>query len=706
MNVDLRPAPGQIPKDPGVYRFRDSDGRVIYVGKAKNLRSRLTSYFQDPAALHRRTRTMVATARSLDWVVVSTEVEALTLEYAWIKEFDPRFNVRYRDDKSYPFLAVTVGEEFPRAMVMRGEKRAGVRYFGPFAHAWAIRETVDQLLRVFPMRTCTKGVFRRAQASGRPCLLGYIDKCAAPCVGEVTADEHRAIVEDFCSFMAGDSAGFVRARTEQMNAAAAELDYERAARLRDDLYALQRVLERNAVVLPDGTDADVVGLASDELEACVRVFHVRDGRIRGERGFIVERVDDADEGRLIATLLSQMYAEPDADVPRQVLVPVLPDPGEVSVLADWLRQRRGGPVGVSVPRRGDKRSLMETVTRNASQSLAAHKLRRSGDLTTRSQALTELTDALDLPAAPLRIECFDVSNLGADDVVASMVVFEDGLPRPSEYRKFAIKGFAGQNDVGAISEVIGRRFRRMAEAESAAGSTGHAEAPTDAEPTASAEPPTDAESPASAEPPSDAEPTANAEPSTVEPPTGTGPAADAGPVDGAPARFAYPPSLVVIDGGAPQVNAAFQALADLGLTDIAVVGLAKRLEEVWLPDEEDPVILPRTSQGLYLLQRVRDEAHRTALRYQRQKRSSRMTTSALDDIPGLGPARRKTLLARFGSVRKLRAATPDMIAEVPGIGPALAERIAGSLAGPAAPAVNLTTGEIVGDDVSMTEQAR
>ena len=468
MTANFRPAPGQIPTDPGVYRFRDGDGRVIYVGKAKNLRARLTSYFQDPAALHQRTQTMVATARSLDWVVVATEVEALTLEYAWIKEFDPRFNVRYRDDKSYPFLAVTIGEEFPRAMVMRGEKRPGVRYFGPFAHAWAIRETVDQLLRVFPMRTCTRGVFRRAQASGRPCLLGYIDKCAAPCTGEVTAEEHRAIVEDFCSFMAGDSAAFVRSRTEQMNAAAAELDYERAARLRDDLYALQRVLERNAVVLPDGTDADVVGLASDELEACVRVFHVRDGRIRGERGFIVERVDDADEAQLVATLLAQMYAEPDADVPRRVLVPALPEPGEVAVLTDWLGLQRGGPVGVSVPRRGDKRALMETVTRNASQSLAAHKLRRSGDLTTRSQALTELADALDLPTAPLRIECFDVSNLGADDVVASMVVFEDGLPRPSEYRKFAIKGFEGQNDVAAISEVIGRRFRRLARSDGAA----------------------------------------------------------------------------------------------------------------------------------------------------------------------------------------------------------------------------------------------
>jgi excinuclease ABC subunit C len=681
VTANFRPAPGQIPTEPGVYRFRDGDGRVIYVGKAKNLRARLTSYFQDPAALHQRTQTMVATARSLDWVVVATEVEALTLEYAWIKEFDPRFNVRYRDDKSYPFLAVTIGEEFPRAMVMRGEKRPGVRYFGPFAHAWAIRETVDQLLRVFPMRTCTRGVFRRAQASGRPCLLGYIDKCAAPCTGEVTAQEHRAIVEDFCAFMAGDSAAFVRSRTEQMNAAAAELDYERAARLRDDLYALQRVLERNAVVLPDGTDADVVGLASDELEACVRVFHVRDGRIRGERGFIVERVDDADEAQLVATLLAQMYAEPDADVPRRVLVPALPDPGETAVLTDWLGQQRGGPVTVSVPRRGDKRALMETVTRNAAQSLAAHKLRRSGDLTTRSQALTELADALDLPSAPLRIECFDVSNLGGDDVVASMVVFEDGLPRPSEYRKFAIRGFEGQNDVAAISEVIGRRFRRLARTEASDGAQADDTATTDAPPGARDTA------------------TAGAEPGA--PATGS-----VGAPPAPPARFAYPPSLVVIDGGAPQVNAAYQVLVDLGLTDIAVVGLAKRLEEVWLPDEEDPVILPRTSQGLYLLQRVRDEAHRTAIRYQRQKRSTRMTTSVLDDIPGLGPARRKALLSRFGSVRKLRAATPEMISEVPGIGPALAERILQALSGETITAVNLTTGEILGDDVPVTEETR
>lgn len=679
----LRPAPGQIPTEPGVYRFRDAEGRVIYVGKAKNLRSRLTSYFQDPAGLHQRTRTMVASARSVDWVVVATEVEALNLEYAWIKEFDPRFNVRYRDDKSYPFLAVTTGEEFPRALVMRGEKRPGVRYFGPYAHAWAIRETVDQLLRVFPMRTCSRGVFRRAHASGRPCLLGYIEKCSAPCVAAVTPEEHRAIVDDFCAFMAGDSAVFVRDRQAQMAAAAAALDYERAARLRDDLVALRRVLERNAVVLPDGTDADVVGVVTDELEASLRVFHVRDGRVRGERGFVVERVDDADEARLVASLIEQLYGEADADIPRLVLVPAVPAEADLSVLTEWLTLRRHGAVRIQVPRRGPKRDLLETVERNAAQSLAAHKLRRSGDLTTRAQALNEIAAGLDLPTAPLRIECFDVSNLGADDVVASMVVFEDGLPRPSEYRKFAIKGFSGQNDVAAIGEVIRRRFRRLAQA-------------TDAR-----------------------DDHAGSGPVSVPESSRSGPDRPAADGDGARSlgeqgesgrasqRFAYRPSLVVIDGGQPQVAAAAQELQALGLTDIVVCGLAKRLEEVWLPDEEDPIILPRASQGLYLLQRVRDEAHRTAVRYQRQKRSTRMTTSALDGLPGLGPARRKALLAHFGSVKRLRRATPEEIASLPGFGPALAERILTGLLAPATePAVNLATGEVIGDDVPVRVQAQ
>jgi excinuclease ABC subunit C len=684
----LRPAPGAIPTDPGVYRFRDADRRVIYVGKAKNLRARLTSYFQDPAGLHQRTRAMVASARSVDWVVVATEVEALQLEYAWIKEFDPRFNVRYRDDKSYPYLAVTLGEEFPRALVMRGEKRPGVRYFGPYAHAWAIRETVDQLLRVFPMRTCSRGVFRRAAASGRPCLLGYIDKCAAPCVGNVTPEEHRAIVEDFCEFMSGNAAAFLRQRREQMAAAAEELDYERAARLRDDLFALQRALERNAVVLPDGTDADIVGMALDELEASFRVFHVRDGRVRGERGFIVERVDDADEARLVGALLEQLYGEDDADVPRAVLVPVLPPGPDLAVLTDWLELRRGTRVRVGVPQRGDKRALLETVSRNAEQSLATHKLRRSGDLTARSQALNELTEYLDLPTAPLRIECFDVSNLGADDVVASMVVFEDGMPRPSEYRRFAIKGVEGQHDVAAIAEVVGRRFRRLAPAAAAGADVDGPDDPAV---------PHGADQPGAALAPADQPGPAPADPSAAAPATG-----EPEPTSG---RFAYRPSLVVIDGGAPQVDAAAAQLAELGLADIAVVGLAKRLEEVWLPGEEEPVILPRTSQGLYLLQRVRDEAHRTALRYQRQKRTTRMTASALDDIPGLGPARRKALLARFGSVKRIRRASVDELASVPGFGPALAERVLAALLDPAAaaaaPAVNLTTGEVMGDDGGM-----
>ncbi len=686
MTANFRPAPGQIPTDPGVYRFRDGDGRVIYVGKAKNLRARLTSYFQDPAALHQRTQTMVATARSLDWVVVATEVEALTLEYAWIKEFDPRFNVRYRDDKSYPFLAVTVGEEFPRAMVMRGEKRPGVRYFGPFAHAWAIRETVDQLLRVFPMRTCTRGVFRRAQASGRPCLLGYIDKCAAPCTGEVTAEEHRAIVEDFCAFMAGDSAAFVRSRTEQMNAAAAELDYERAARLRDDLYALQRVLERNAVVLPDGTDADVVGLASDELEACVRVFHVRDGRIRGERGFIVERVDDADEAQLVATLLAQMYAEPDADVPRRVLVPALPEPGEVEVLTDWLGQQRGGPVGVSVPRRGrqagpdgdrDPQRLAVAGRAQAAALRGPHDPQPGADRARRRPGPADgaAADRVLRRLQPRRRRRRGVhGRLRGRPAPALGVpeVRDQGLRR-AERRRGHLRGDrsplppAGTRGGCATgrrpSDGPRRRGRRHDRR--------------------------DRRSPRRwARHPAPTRPGRSASRRHLPP--------------GSRTRRRWSSSTAAHRRSTPRSR----RCVDLGLTDIAVVGLAKRLEEVWLPDEEDPVILPRTSQGLYLLQRVRDEAHRTAIRYQRQKRSARMTTSALDDIPGLGPARRKALLSRFGSVRKLRAATPEMIAEVPGIGPALAERIILALSGETISAVNLTTGEILGDDVPVTEEPR
>ncbi len=644
----FRPAPGSIPTDPGVYRFRDAAGRVIYVGKAKSLRPRLSSYFQDVGALHPRTATMIGTAASVEWTVVRTEVEALQLEYSWIKEFDPRFNVKYRDDKSYPFLAVTLDEEFPRAQVMRGAKRAGVRYFGPYGHAWAIRETLDLLLRVFPIRTCSRGVFHRAAISGRPCLLGYIDKCSAPCVGRVDAAEHRRIVDEFCDFMAGDTAKFIRRLERQMKQAAAELEFEQAARLRDDVAALTKALERQAVVLGDATDTDVFALADDELEAAVQVFHVRGGRIRGQRGWVVEKEDEDTEG-LVAHLLQQVYggAAPEA-VPREVLVPVLPR--DHAVVTAWLAGLRGAGVEIRVPRRGDKKTLQETVGRNAQQALARHKVARAGDLTKRSQALAELTDDLGLTEAPLRIECFDIAHVQGTNVVGSMVVFEDGMPRKSDYRHYIVRD--ATDDTAAMTEVLTRRFRRFAEG------------------------------------------------SAVPEPEGE----EGMPVrevsDAGPRRFAYPPNLVVVDGGAPQVAVAQAVLASLGITTVAVAGLAKRLEEVWLPDADYPLVLPRTSEGLYLLQRVRDEAHRFANTFHRQRRSKAMTTSALDGIPGLGPVRRKALLAAFGSVKAIRAASAERIAEVAGIGPALAATIATSLseaASDAGFAVNVTTGEVLGD---------
>jgi len=658
-----RPAPGSVPDSAGVYRFRDEHGRVIYVGKAVSLRQRIGSYFQDLSALHPRTQTMVTTAASVEWTVVANEVEALQLEYSWIKEYDPRFNVKYRDDKSYPYLAVTVGEQVPRIQVMRGAKRKGVRYFGPYAHAWAIRETVDLLLRVFPARTCSAGVFRRAGQVGRPCLLGYIDKCSAPCVGRVTPEQHREIVDDFVAFMSGRTAPFLRRLDAQMREAATELDYERAARLRDDLGALRRAMEKNAVVLSDGTDADVVALAVDPLEAAVQVFHVRDGRVRGQRGFVVELVEELTHGQLVEHLLVQLYGgeQPDA-VPREVLVPELPD--DASAVEAWLSGVRGSRVELRVPRRGDKRALLETVARNAQQSLLLHKTRRSGDLTTRSRALQEVQDALDLPTAPLRIECIDVSNLQGDQVVASLVVFEDGLPRTSEYRRFALTGVGGPggtaDDVASIREVVTRRFRRLLE-----------------------------------------ERAASAEPDLGDPgdPGGAGSLARPGvdPDTGRPRRFSYPPQLLVVDGGAPQVAAARRALDDLGVEDVALAGLAKRMEEVWLPGQDDPVILPRTSEGLYLLQRVRDEAHRFAITYHRARRSRSMVESALDTVPGLGETRRTALLRHFGSLKRLKAATAEEIAQVPGIGPRTADAVVETLAGqpPPVPSVNASTGEIL-----------
>ncbi|MFJ8488345.1 excinuclease ABC subunit UvrC [Streptomyces sp. NPDC094038] len=685
-----RPKPGQIPDSPGVYRFRDEHRRVIYVGKAKSLRQRLANYFQDLASLHPRTRTMVTTAASVEWTVVSTEVEALQLEYSWIKEYDPRFNVKYRDDKSYPYLAVTMNEEFPRVQVMRGHKKKGVRYFGPYGHAWAIRDTVDLLLRVFPVRTCSAGVFKNAARTGRPCLLGYIGKCSAPCVGRVEPDEHRELAEEFCDFMAGRTGTYLRRLEQRMTEAAEEMEYERAARLRDDIEALKKAMEKNAVVLADATDADLIAVAEDELEAAVQIFHVRGGRVRGQRGWVTDKVEDVTTGALVEHALQQLYGEETGDaVPKEVLVPALPEP--VEPVQEWLTGRRGSNVSLRIPQRGDKKALMETVERNAQQALALHKTKRASDLTTRSRALEEIADALDLDSAPLRIECYDISHLQGDDVVASMVVFEDGLQRKSEYRRFQIKGFAGQDDVRSMHEVITRRFRRyLAEKERTGewAEDGAEIARTESDPAAQSGP--TAQSGLT---------TGNGSPS----PAAADP--DAAPVngfkdeDGRPKKFAYPPQLVVVDGGQPQVAAARRALDELGIDDIAVCGLAKRLEEVWLPEDDDPVVLPRTSEGLYLLQRIRDEAHRFAITYQRTKRAKRFRSSPLDDVPGLGETRKQALVKHFGSVKKLRSATIEQIQEVPGIGRKTAETIAVALAqaAPAAPAVNTATGEIMDD---------
>ncbi|WP_413250786.1 excinuclease ABC subunit UvrC [Sinomonas flava] len=637
--ASYRPRTGEIPTDPGVYRFRDPHGRVIYVGKAKNLRQRLTSYFANPATLLPKTYAMVHAAASVEWTVVGSELEALQLEYTWIKEFRPRYNLAFRDDKTYPYLAVTMGEKFPRVQVMRGERRKGTRYFGPYT-AGAIRETMDTLLRVFPVRSCSAGVFRRAEQSGRPCLLGYIDKCSAPCVGRISEEDHRALAEDFCAFMGGEARRFIVQLERRMADAVADLDYETAARLRDDIIAMKKVFERNAVVLSEETDADVFAVEEDELEAAVQVFHVRGGRIRGQRGWVVEKVEEATPQEFIGHLLTQVYgeqSETDGRLPREVLVPAMPD--DADELTAWLSGLRGAKVELRVPQRGDKATLMKTVHENAVQALRLHKSRRAGDITTRSLALQELQEALELPEPPLRIESFDISHVQGTNVVASMVVVEDGLTKKSEYRKFSITGDAARDDTAAMHDVLTRRFRNyLAEREK-----------------------------------------------PVE-------ERDRG------GKFAYPPNLVVVDGGQPQVTAAVRALAELGIGDeIRVVGLAKRLEEVWLPEGDFPVILPRASQGLYLLQRIRDEAHRFAITFHRQKRGKSMTASLLDEVPGLGPARKKALLTHFGSLKRLKAAGLGELTEVQGVGPALAAAVHARLngLGDAAPAVNYATGEII-----------
>ena len=649
-----RPKPGTIPTDPGVYRFSDAHGQVIYVGKAKNLRQRLNSYFADPANLHFRTQTMVRTAAKVEWTVVQNELESLQLEYTWIQQYDPRFNVKYRDDKSYPWLCITWSDEYPRVFVGRGAKRKGHRYYGPFGQAWAIRETVDTLLHVFPMRSCRNGVFNNAKSAGRPCLLGYIGKCSAPCVERITPDAHREIVSDFASFMSGQTGQLVRKLEGQMMAASDELEFEKAAVLRDSLNALKQATEKNAIVLDDGTDADVIALAEDPLEVAVQIFNVRQGRVRGERGWVADRADDADTAELVEQFLLQIYAdESSADtetasaIPREILVPVLPASG--TVMEQLLSEQRHANVNLHVPQRGDKRVLLDTVAKNAAEALQQHKMRRASDLSTRNRALEQIQEALGLETAPLRMECYDISHLQGTEVVGSMVVFEDGLPRKSEYRRFVIKSFEGSDDIRAMREVLTRRFKRLLDDRESMGAD-----------------------------------------------------AEGGPVlidatTGAPRKFAYAPQLLVVDGGQPQVAVAAEVLDELGLSDeIALVGLAKRLEEVWVPDEEFPLILPRTSEGLYLLQRLRDEAHRFAITHHRGRRSKAMVESVLDDVPGLGETRRKALLQHFGSLRKLRAATVDDIALVPGFGPKLAAAVVEALAThQPSEAINVTTGEVI-----------
>ncbi|WP_420829365.1 excinuclease ABC subunit UvrC [Bifidobacterium miconis] len=722
----FRPKTGDIPAQPGVYKWRDGEGRVIYVGKAKNLRNRLTNYFQPLYLLHPRTQTMVLTARSLEWTVVGTELEALTLEYTWIKEFDPRFNVQFRDDKTYPYLAVSAGERFPRIWVTRSRKRRDTRYFGPYAKVWELRKSLDRLLHAFPVRTCAEGVYRKAELTGRPCLLASIGKCSAPCVGRIDAAEHRRMCERLVGVMTGRlGKSYVAQLTRDMKEASAELEFEKAARLRDEIQMLQTVMQQNAVVFDQDVDADVFGMASDELEASVHAFIVRDGSIRGERNWSVERVEDVSDEELIADLIVQVYADAGADadtdtatngfanrieerrdaigstqsltatdataraqatrerherqeqtgradllapvspVPREVIVPV--EPARREELETWLSGMRGAAVTIRTASRGEKKALMDRAADNAGQALQRSKMSRISDMGARSDAMNDVAKALGLAQAPLRIECYDISNtVGGAFQVASMVVFEDAIAKKSEYRRFAIRGKDGNgavDDLSALYETLTRRFRHGNIAGDSGDSMDNERRERDARTTAGHR--------------------------VTE---GTSDNATADGVGGADGRvedqteqvvqqntdrrrFAYKPNLIVVDGGQPQVMAAAKALADCGVNDVALCGLAKRLEEVWVPDDDYPIILKRQSQGMYLLQRVRDESHRFAITYHRQTRRKGALRSALDDIPGIGEAYQKRLLARFGSVRAMREATVEELEQVKGIGHAKAEAI-------------------------------
>jgi len=647
--VSYRPKSGEIPTNPGVYRFRDAEGRVLYVGKAKSLRQRLSNYFAPLPSLHERTRHMVLAAASVEWTVVASDVEALQLEYMWIKEFDPPFNVRLRDDKSYPFMAITLADEAPRVTVTRNRRIKGARYFGPYPKVWAVHETIDLLIKVFPIRTCSDASYKKAMQTGRPCFPGQIGRCGGPCSGRVTIEEHRRIVDDFVAFMAGGDQRFTTQLTAQMREASAAMDYEAAAKYRDKLTAIDSVLSRSALVLGEDVDADLFGIAQDELAATVQQFVVRGGRVRGVRAWTLEKELDISEAELVDQVLQRSYGDaPPGEIPRRVYVATLPD--DAPELEQWLRERRGGrAVSVQVAQRGRKADLMKTAMLNAQQALMLHKTRRSSDYVSRSQALTELQEALGLREPPLRIEGFDVSHLAGTNVVASMVVFEDGLPRKNQYRHFTIAETT--DDTDSIYQVISRRVAHLDRPGAAAG-------------------------------------TQEAVAREGKARTGEALAGDALGADelageqlvgNRPARFAYGPQLLVVDGGQPQVEAAARALADAGHPEIALCGIAKRLEEVWLPGEEFPVILPRTSEALYLLQRLRDEAHRFAISHQRRRRK-RDIASILSEVPGLGPARIQALLRHFGSVAKLRGATAEQMREVPGVGPALASAVHAFLA--------------------------
>jgi excinuclease ABC subunit C len=595
--VVQRPPAGTIPDAPGSYQFKDGEGRVIYVGKARSLRQRLSNYFQSPRNLPPRTATMVATAESVEWIQVRNEVEALMLEYSLIKQHRPRFNIRLRDDKSYPFLAVTVGDEWPRPTVMRGRKRKGVRYFGPYGHAYAIRETLDLLLRTFPLRTCSDNKFRRHERLGRPCLLFHIEKCTGPCVGEIDHDAYRRLVDELIDFLDGDTETIVGRLEDEMRAAASDLEYERAARLRDRLTSVRKAVERQQMVADRDEDLDVIGIADDDLEAAVQVFFVRRGRVVGRKGFVLDKVEDVGAGELVGNVLEGLYDDAPLGVPKTVLVPDEPDDPELYV--DWLSLLRGSKVAVRVPQRGAKRELQATVTRNASEEFVRHRLRRASDHNARAKALNELQDALGLPEAPLRIECYDMSHIQGSDYVGSMVVMEDGLPKKSDYRRFKVRTVAGNDDFAAMEEVLTRRLTAYVDERSL-------------------------------------------------------------PVGERSGRFSYPPQLLLVDGGKGQLNVAVRVLEDLGLDEeIPVASLAKRFEEVYVPGRADPVRVTRGSEGLYMLQRIRDEAHRFAISYHRQLRGKRMTASVLDDIKGLGPTRKKRLTKELGGVAGVKKASLD-----------------------------------------------